>query len=74
MTLEFKCVYLHPYQQDISYSHTAQYLRTRPFSDVTENAALVLHLQLNPQEAGSLTFYVPVILMDLDEEREGIAD
>ena len=67
-------MYLHPFQRDTSYSHNAQYIRMHHFTDVTENAALVLHLQLNPQEAGSLTFYVPVILMDLDEEREGSAD
>lgn len=35
--------------------------------DISDNAALVLHVQLNPQESGSLTFYVPVILMEVDE-------
>lgn len=37
-------------------------------TDITENAALVLHVQLNPESAGNVTFYVPVILMDIEDE------
>ena len=38
--------------------------------DVTDNAAFVVHAQLGPEEAGSLTYYVPVIVMDAEEDGE----
>jgi hypothetical protein len=44
------------------------YILTLIFTDITENAALVLHVQLNPESAGNVTFYVPVILMDIEDE------
>jgi hypothetical protein len=55
----------------LSLSHTlsvSHFPALSPFSlDISDNAALVLHLHLHPQESGSLTFYVPVILMEVDE-------
>jgi hypothetical protein len=55
--------------QSLSLSHTLSHFPAlSTFSlDISDNAALVLHLQLHPQESGSLTFYVPVILMEVDE-------
>ena len=38
--------------------------------DITDNAALILEVQLTPQSAGSVTYYVPVVLMDVDNEVE----
>jgi hypothetical protein len=55
----------HSLSRTLSVSH---FPALSPFSlDISDNAALVLHLQLHPQESGSLTFYVPVILMEVDE-------
>lgn len=60
------------YIYDDTYLFIYLYLYTYPyfFVDITENAALVLHVQLHPENAGSVTFYVPVILMDVEEEEE----
>ena len=38
--------------------------------DRRDNAALILEVQLTPQSAGSVTYYVPVVLMDVDNEVE----
>ena len=41
--------------------------------DITNNAALVVHLALSPNDAGTVTFYVPVVLRDFcdDDDNEG---
>ena len=38
--------------------------------DITDNAALILEVQLTPQSVGSVTYYIPVVLIDVDNEVE----
>ena len=36
--------------------------------DIVDNEALVLNVTLSPHEAGTVTFYVPVVMMNVWEQ------
>ena len=40
--------------------------------DIADNEALVLNVILSPHEAGTVTFYVPVVIMNAWEAEDGV--